>query len=459
VSAPVVALGQAEAPDDPETLSRALTRVAEALAWGDADVPFRRVVPPGSRVLVKPNWVLHHNRGTGGLTPLVTSPALVRTVTALLLRGGPRRVTVGDAPLQECDLAALLRASGLDAWARRLADDDRRFAGLHDFRRTTCVMREGVRVASEAERPLADFVLFDLGPDSLLEPVTSPRAPFRVTQYDPRHLAATHGPGRHRYLVAREVLDADVIVNLPKLKTHLKAGVTAALKNLIGINGNKEYLPHHRLGGAAGGGDCYPGRSRVKRALEWAHDRGNEAGGPAARRFWRDIVRVLDRARRAGGDHVGVEGAWAGNDTIWRTCLDLNRILLHGRVDGTLAEGVQRRVVHVVDAVVAGQGDGPLAPDPLELGLLVGGESAAAVDWVAARLLGYDPRAVPLVREAFAPFRWPLVAFAPEDVRITGDLGEGPADAVPARPPRPVRHPAGWRAASLARHAAEASVA
>jgi uncharacterized protein (DUF362 family) len=60
-------------------------------------------------------------------------------------------------------------------------------------------------------------------------------------------MAKTHHPGVHQYLVAKEVIEADIIINLPKLKTHRKAGVTCALKNLIGINGNKEYLPHHRV--------------------------------------------------------------------------------------------------------------------------------------------------------------------------------------------------------------------
>ena len=114
--------------------------------------------------------------------------------------------------------------------------------------------------------------------------------------------------------------------------------------------------------------------------------------------------------------------------------------------------------MHVVDAVVAGQGDGPLAPEPLALGLLAGGDSAAAVDWVAARLLGYDPRAVPLTREAFRPFRWPLTTLGPDDVRVTGDLGEGAPEAVLGWPPLPVRHPVGWRAASLASAAAPARV-
>ncbi|MFN7974624.1 MAG: DUF362 domain-containing protein [Acidobacteriota bacterium] len=34
--------------------------------------------------------------------------------------------------------------------------------------------------------------------------------------------------------VSREVLDADLLVNLPKLKTHFEAGLTACLKNLMG---------------------------------------------------------------------------------------------------------------------------------------------------------------------------------------------------------------------------------
>jgi hypothetical protein len=167
-----------------------------------------------------------------------------------------------------------------------------------------------------------------------------------------------------------------------------------------------------------------------------------------SRRLWRDVTRLLQRALWLRGDRLGVEGSWAGNDTIWRTCLDLNRILLYGRPDGTLAETVQRRVLHVVDAVVAGQGDGPLAPRPLPLGALAGGDSAPAVDWVGARLLGYEPRVVPLVREAFGGFRWPLTRLEPEQVRVTGDLGEGRAETVWA--PLPVHHPLGWRATGSA---------
>jgi hypothetical protein len=163
-------------------------------------------------------------------------------------------------------------------------------------------------------------------------------------------------------------------------------------------------------------------------------------------------MRILNLVLRLMGDQLGVEGSWSGNDTVWRTCLDLNRVLLYGRPDGTMADVHQREVLHVVDAVVAGQGDGPLAPQPLPLGLMVAGGSAAAVDWVAAQLLGYDPERIPIARQAFGRFRWPLVSFKPSDVVLLGDLGFGKANELlrVRGMPHSVNYPVGWRDASRA---------
>ena len=64
--------------------------------------------------------------------------------------------------------------------------------------------------------------------------------------------------GHNDYLLSETVLSADLVVNLPKLKTHKKTGVTLALKNMVGINGDKNLLPHHSVGSIAAGGDEYP---------------------------------------------------------------------------------------------------------------------------------------------------------------------------------------------------------
>ena len=357
---------------------------------------------------------------------------------------------VGDAPVQGCDFDRLLKATGLGAWSDQLKRAEPRFKGVRDFRRTTCVFVDGVRMAEEGRQAEENFVLFDLGGRSLLEPITDGEGSFRVTCYDPRLLARTHAPGRHQFLVARDIIEADVVINLPKLKTHKKAGITNALKNLIGINGNKEYLPHHRLGGSGSGGDCYPDTNLFKRALEFTADQQNKTDSLAAARAWTLMSKPFVRALRIMGDELGVEGSWSGNDTIWRTCLDLNRILLYGRTDGTLADRPQRQTLHIVDAIVAGQGDGPLKPQPLALGMLLAGRNPAAVDWVGARLLAYDPNRLMIVREAFGRFPWPIAAFSPAEITLCGPWKTGPvADALPnGAAPLPVIHPAGWRDAA-----------
>lgn len=430
---------------------QAIASVAGELGWADGSRgPFGRVIPRGSRVLVKPNLVLHENEGPWGIEPLVTHDSIIRAVVDGALRAGPSQVVVGDAPIQSCDFAGLLRRTGLAEWAASLSQRDPRFAGVRDFRRTTCVLSHGVRVAVEHLLPEDRFVLFDLGRDSLLEPIAGGGGEFRVTWYDPRLMAQTHSPGRHRYLIAKEVLEADVVINLPKLKTHKKAGVTCALKNLIGINGNKEYLPHHRVGGAAAGGDCYPSRSSLKRVLEYIADQRNQTRSQAAGTFWYGLTFMLTRILRARGDRIGYEGSWSGNDTIWRTCLDLNRILLYGRTDGRMADEPERRVIHLADAVVAGHGDGPLAPQPLPLALVLGGDNAPALDWVAAHLLAYDAARVPIVRQAFGAFKWPLTRTAPRDVRLAGDLvsPEGVQGLAARAIAAGIEHPAGWRDAA-----------
>ena len=460
---PRVGIAQLPSPSYPtgaesdNPVAKALTRLADTLGWSDERSPFGKVVPKGARVLIKPNLVLHQNEGSSGLDCLVTHGSVIRATVEAVLRTDAAEVLVGDAPIQGCDFDALVESMGLRAWAREQMARDPRFKGPQDFRRTTGVLVHGVRVAAENLQPMERFTLFDLGGESILEPISNGEDRFRVAWYDHRLLAKTHYPGVHQYLVAREVVEADVIFNLPKLKLHRKAGITCALKNLIGINGNKEYLPHHRLGGSEGGGDNYPGNSPVKRALEYVRDRQNITSSRAASQGLSLLAAVLARTSRSLGDRFGADGSWSGNDTVWRTCLDLNRILLYGRSDGTMSDEIQRRVLHIADAVVAGQGNGPLAPDPLGLGLIVGGNNAAAVDWVGAHLLALDPEKVPLTRHAFDQFRWPITNSSSASVIVIGDLGEGVPLSVIEKVRQPVNHPLGWRSAVAQRRQTDAN--
>ncbi len=53
------------------------------------------------------------------------------------------------------------------------------------------------------------------------------------------------------------------------------------------------------------------------------------------------------------------------------------------------------------DGLIAGEGAGPMNPDPVAAGLLLFGTDAASVDAAAATLMGFDVARIPLVRESF----------------------------------------------------------
>lgn len=132
-----------------------------------------RYVKPGQNVLIKPNLL-------AGKVPeraVTTHPEIVRQVI-LLAQAAGGEVMVGDSP-------------GLGK-----PENVARKCGILDV-----VEETGARFA-----PFAESV------------------PINLT-------AGTF----HQLEIAREALEADVIINLPKLKTHQMMGFTGAVKNLFGL--------------------------------------------------------------------------------------------------------------------------------------------------------------------------------------------------------------------------------
>ena len=380
--------------------------------------PFGDLVAKQANVVLKPNWVMHFNQSGSSLECLVTHPSVIEAVAQYVAINQPARITIGDAPVQGCDFPSLVESCGLNEIAARINQEFGVRCEIVDFRRTVL---EGTAIGdhrSENRRHESNYVLFDLGDQSLLETFDWDPGQFRVTMYNPDYLNRTHARGRHQYLIAREVIEADLLVNLPKLKTHMKAGITGALKNLVGINGNKEYLPHHRKGGSKNGGDCYQGDSWLKLTAESMYDVANRRDEGVVQTAVARSAQVLLRTAAVFSGDPNLEGAWYGNDTVWRMCLDLQRIARHGRLDGSLSAVPERTVVSITDAIIAGEGEGPLANTPKPSGFLSGGINTAAAEWVHARLMGFDPQKVPIVREAFGAFSLPLAQFPPSEIKV-----------------------------------------
>jgi len=114
-------------------------------------------------------------------------------------------------------------------------------------------------------------------------------------------------------------------------------------------------------------------------------------------------------------------GNWHGNDTLWRMVLDLNKVLFYANPDGTLRAddaANRKRYLSIVDGIIAGEGNGPEAPDPRECGVLIVGTNPVAVDATCARIMGFDWKRIPSIANAFRISRYKLADVAYDDIEV-----------------------------------------
>ncbi len=146
-----------------------------------------------------------------------------------------------------------------------------------------------------------------------------------------------------RFPVADAVLNADVVIGLPKLKTHQLTLLTGAVKLLYG---------------------CLPGATKAEYHLH------------AADSVERFAELLLDL-------YISLPPA-----------------------------------LHIMDAVVGMEGNGPSNGNPRRIGLLMASRSGPALDFVAASIVGFDPLALPTVRQAALRGIGPASL---ADIRIAGE--------------------------------------
>ncbi len=139
---------------------------------------------PGAGVFLKPNLLA----GRPPEDAVTTHPEVVRAVARAVLDAGAK-ATVGDSP-GIGSLAEVAAKSGITA--------------------------------------VADELGIPLGP--LTEAIAVPRPP---------------GARFRKLLLARRVLDADLVINLPKVKTHQQMFLTLAVKNLFGCVVGREKIAWH----------------------------------------------------------------------------------------------------------------------------------------------------------------------------------------------------------------------
>jgi uncharacterized protein (DUF362 family) len=132
----------------------------------------------GKTILLKPNLV-----GLDPLGVMNTHPAVIAATRESFLRSGAAQVLIGDGPALDRDTEAIIESVRLREHAGGLAD-----------------------------------VFVDLNVDDVV------RVPLK-----------THASRLKELYLPKTALGVDLLVSMPKLKTHHWAGVTLSLKNMFGI--------------------------------------------------------------------------------------------------------------------------------------------------------------------------------------------------------------------------------
>ena len=347
------------------------------------------------RVLLKPNLVKQNETDWDDIC-LFTHPNLILATLKAILECGPKAIIVGDAPIQDCHWEEMLHQDFYDE-VEKLSKYYNTPISVRDFRKV--IFDSSTNQFGKSERTDNDYLIFDVGNRSWLEPITDEKIKFRVTNYDPDRMRLSHSKGIHRYCVAKEIFESDIVITMPKTKTHRMACLTNSLKILVGMNGDKDYLPHHRIGAKDQGGDCYKDHSILRSTAERLLDFANRHRGAFYFLPVRFIVRVLWRISLPNRGET-MAATWWGNDTVWRMVMDLNLIANYGTKDGEMSTTPQRTLYTLCDAIVGGQKDGPLSPEPLASGALFFSNDSYLSDEVAGNLFKLELNRIPLLYQA-----------------------------------------------------------
>ncbi len=381
------------------------------------------------RVLLKPNWVLHPTVSHHKYSLVTNENLILAVIEHILSNYKPESISIGDAPIQECDWDQLLSFEFRGALGR-LSKKYNLTIDIKDYRRTKW-RRDNNNVFYNC-RPLEDYIIYDVGSSSMLEPITTDNTEFRVNNYNPVRMKEAHGKGFHKYCVIKDFFSNDIVITIPKIKTHAKSGITGAMKILVGINGDKDFLPHHRKGSSKSRGDCYRDNNIFVSAAEFLLDEANKNRDNLLYYFY-SIPSIMLRQITFKKRINNLWAAWYGNDTVWRMVCDLNRIALYGDINGKIHDYPQREILNLSDAIIAGHGNGPLKPEPLPLGVLSFSNNSILTDLVYSIFFGFNYKKIPLINESLGYFN-PAESEILLNGRITGleDLRQHSMEAEPA---------------------------
>jgi uncharacterized protein (DUF362 family) len=411
-----------------------------------------RDLAPFRTVLLKPNWVKEsHIKRPEEWEQVITHPAVISAVVEELVRNlAPgSKIIITDGPQTDSSFEKIIVRYPVEHWKKTAAEKGITLEIL-DLRDDEWIQENDI-ITSRRKLPGDPKGSTEVNLKGGLSEFHGHRKSSRGyygADYNLKETNRAHDGVNNLYRVSRTVIEADMFINLPKLKTHKKAGITCCLKNLVGINTYKNFLPHHSEGGPSENGDQFPGNN-FNAAVEGpflAFAKQHILRNPSLAKLIRPFSKT-GRAVFGKTENTVRSGNWYGNDTLWRMTLDLNKVLLYANPDGSLREASwvnAKKYIGIVDGIIAGEGNGPLTPDAVNLGYIIAGTNPVAIDAVCATLMGFDPLKVPAILHAFDIKHYPVCDFPFESITAVIEDTEYGIRSIPGQYIRSFKPHFGW---------------
>jgi uncharacterized protein (DUF362 family) len=367
--------------------------------------PFFDFVKKEDKIIIKPNFVIDGDSVPSDVFKAsVTHPSLIRPIIDYIYKAteGKCEILIGEGPLEGTSFIKTCRKLGLFDMVHYIQKRYNMKIKVVDLRdyvlETIASFNIGnillLRLLKERKiSPEDKYVTIDLKEHSEFESICDQLNSLVSTRsLIDKVPSFAQSKGHHRYTISKEILDANIIFNFPKLKTHKFAGVTLCLKNLLGFTINRHYFGHYRREDVSSNIGRYTleklSRIRLTNTL---------------------ILNIfLNRKSLGNMPKMAATGSGMNNDTIWRAILDIARIILYVNSKGVLDDEKQRKHFAVVDGVMAGEGEGPLIPSPRKFGTVITGYDPLLIDIISSKLMGFDPLKIKKLYKAMKAHKYPI---------------------------------------------------
>ena len=222
------------------------------------------MIKPGNKVVIKPNFVKEsHLYKPNDWDYVITHTEVIRMVLERVIKDlqGKGQIYIVEAPQTDSDWDKIIDRVQLKELVSELQATTDVEILCYDLREERWFYKQGIIVRrKKLPGDPKGYVKINLRANSEFD--GKQNKDYYGADYDMTETRKYHNEQDNIYVLSKTILDCDVFINLPKLKTHKLAGITVCLKNLVGTCVIKNSIPHHTVGSPENGGDKFAHETR-----------------------------------------------------------------------------------------------------------------------------------------------------------------------------------------------------